>query len=102
VYMKQLKLDPTHQLYRSIVGKVETIMVWMLPDPKSCLVNQRGCWQVWSNPMVWDNWYPTEKEALQQEILARRKMLSFSKSTLKEQQQTLNKLLAQQRRENKE
>lgn len=99
---KSMSLDTTHQLYRSIEGKMEVITVWLLPETNSWLVNHRGCWQVWDSRAVWDNWHSTKKEALRQEIIARRRMLDFSYSTLKGQQQVLKKLLCQQDKINKE
>jgi hypothetical protein len=57
---------------------------------------------VWDSRAVWDNWHSTKKEALRQEIIARRRMLDFSYSTLKGQQQVLKKLLCQQDKINKE
>jgi len=90
---KPMSLDTTHQLFRSIEGKMEVITVWLLPETNSWLVNHRGCWQVWDNRAVWDNWHSTEREALRQETIGRQRIIRQLKSDVSEQKKIYYKVL---------
>ena len=87
-----LDLNSPTLRYRSNEGKVQYIRVWNL-DGNSFLVNQDGIWQVWSRPMVMDNWFDLEEAARVMELQDRRRMRKDLQDALKKQERIIKKIV---------